>query len=111
MAKDFTKQLENTYNIPSSLMIMSGFDPADTRQTCDTVEDFETFKQKTGMELRYPGLITYEGDTRQIKVCERGEDGEFIWSTIILESEFKKVEDRLQIVEDKVFSYDILFTD
>ena len=84
-------------------------DPTDTRQTCDTVADFEIFKQKTGMELRYPGLLSYETETCELKLCSRGEDGQFVWTSIVSAEEVREMESRLKKVEDKVFSYDIQF--
>lgn len=111
MAKDFTAQLDNTYHIPSSIMILNGMDPTDTRQTCDTVKDFETFKQQTGMELRYPGLLTYEMQTQQLRLCKRGKDGEFTWVYIVDGEQVEELDKRLVKVENKVFSYDIQFMD
>ena len=111
MAKDFAAQIDNTYNIPASIMITTGMDPTDIRQTCDTVEDFETFQKQTGMELRYPGLITYEVETGKARVCNKREDGSFYWSTFLSEEEIAELDKRLSLVEDKVFSYDIQFMD
>ena len=111
MAKDFAAQLDNTYKIPSSIMILNGMDPTDTRQTCDTVSDFEKFKQDTGMELRYPGLLTYECKTGELKLCSMGDDGQYTWTSIVSAEEVRIMESRLKKVEDKVFSYDIQYSE
>ena len=49
--KDFTKEIDKSYPIPSQIAVMSGDEPIDMRQTCDSVEDFEKFKSDTGMCL------------------------------------------------------------
>ena len=97
--KDFIAEIDNSYPIPSQVAIMSGNEPIDMRQTCDTVEDFEKFKTETGMELRYGGLITYEKNTKLFKGCIENEDGTFSWSNLNIEGEKAIVE---QIIEAKI---------
>ena len=97
--KDFIKEIDKSYPIPSQIAIMSGNEPVDIRQTCDTVDDFEKFKSDTGMELRYDGLVTYEKATKLFKGCIENEDGTFWWTILNIENQEQKVE---QIVEVKV---------
>ena len=97
--KDFISEIDNSYPIPSQVAIMSGNEPVDMRQTCDTVKDFEKFKTDTGMELRYGGLITYEKSTKLFKGCIEHEDGTFSWCDLNLEGEKIIVE---QIIETKI---------
>ena len=64
---DFTQSMDNGYMIPSSIAVGSG-EATDIRCVCDTVEDFRTFLDSTGMELRYEGLVTYEKINKLLKV-------------------------------------------
>ena len=64
---DFTQSMDNGYMIPSSIAVGSG-EATDIRCVCDTVEDFRTFLDSTGMELRYEGLVTYEKVNKLLKV-------------------------------------------
>nr|DAV25106.1 MAG TPA: hypothetical protein [Caudoviricetes sp.] len=80
MTKNFLSKIENSYIVPSSIMIGSGNEPTDIRQICDTVEDFQEIAD-LGMELRYDGLITYEQLTGRWKGCKRVGDS-FEWITI-----------------------------
>ena len=64
---DFTQSMDNGYMIPTSVAVGSG-EAADIRCVCDTVEDFKTFLDTTGMELRYEGLVTYEKVNKLLKV-------------------------------------------
>ena len=68
--RDFIAEIDKSYPIPSQIAVMSGNEPLDMRQVCDTVDDFEKFKSETGMELRYGGLITYEKSTK-LFICEK----------------------------------------
>ena len=92
-------EIDNSYPIPSQVAVMSGNEPIDMRQTCDTVDDFEKFKTETGMELRYGGLITYEKSTKLFKGCIENEDGTFSWTDLNIEGQEEKVE---QIIEVKI---------
>lgn len=92
-------KIDNSYPIPSQVAVMSGNEPIDMRQTCDTVDDFEKFKTETGMELRYGGLITYEKSTKLFKGCIENEDGTFSWTDLNIEGQEEKVE---QIIEVKI---------
>ena len=74
---DFTQSMDNGYMIPSSIAVGSG-EATDIRCVCDTVEDFRTFLDSTGMELRYEGLITYEKVNKLLKVYE----GNNAWKTV-----------------------------
>ena len=96
--KDFITEIDKSYPIPSQVAIMSGNEPIDMRQTCDTVDDFEKFKTETGMELRYDGLITFEKSTKLFKGCIENEDGTFSWTVLNIDKQEEKVE---QIVEVK----------
>ena len=97
--KDFITEIDKSYPIPSQVAIMSGNEPIDMRQTCDTVDDFEKFKTETGMELRYDGLITFEKSTKLFKGCIENEDGTFSWTVLNIDKQEEKVE---QIVEVKI---------
>lgn len=97
--KEFITEIDKSYPIPSQIAVMSGNEPIDMRQTCDTVDDFEKFKTETGMELRYSGLITYEKSTKLFKGCIENEDGSFSWIDLNIEKQEEKVE---QIVEVKM---------
>ena len=97
--KNFIVEIDKSYPIPSQIAVMSGDEPLDMRQVCDTVDDFERFKSDTGMELRYDGLITYEKSTKLCKGCIEDEDGSFSWTTLNIEKQEEKVE---QIVEVKI---------
>lgn len=90
--KDFISEIDKSYPIPTQIAIMSGDEPIDMRQTCDTVEDFEKFKTETGMELRYAGLITFEKDTGIFKGCVKNEDGSFSWVNLNMEHQGEIVE-------------------
>lgn len=80
MAKDFLSEIDNSYIIPSQILVGNGDDPVDVRQTCDTVDDFQDIAD-LGMELRYDGLITYEKDTGLWKGC-RKKGNAFEWITL-----------------------------
>ena len=97
--KDFVAEIDKSYPIPSQIAMMSGDEPIDMRQVCDTVDDFENFKTETGMELRYGGLITYEKSTKLFKGCIENEDGTFSWTDLNIERQEEKVE---QIIEVKI---------
>ena len=97
--RNFIAEIDKAYPIPSQIAIMSGNEPIDMRQVCDTVDDFEKFKSETGMELRYEGLITYEKSTKLFKGCIENEDGSFSWIILNIEKQEEKVE---QIVEAKI---------
>ena len=64
---DFTQSMDNGYMIPTSVAVGSG-EATDIRCVCDTVEDFKSFLDTTGMELRYEGLVTYEKINKLLKV-------------------------------------------
>ena len=66
---DFTQSMDNGYMIPTSVAVGSG-EATDIRCVCDTVEDFKTFLDVTGMELRYEGLVTYEKVNKRLMVYE-----------------------------------------
>ena len=74
---NFTQSIDNSYMIPTSISVGSG-EPTDIRCVCDTVEDFKSFLDATGMELRYEGLITYEKTNKMIKVYK----GDDVWEVI-----------------------------
>ena len=97
--RDFIAEIDKSYPIPSQIAVMSGNEPLDMRQVCDTVDDFEKFKSETGMELRYGGLITYEKSTKLFKGCIEDGEGSFSWTTLNIEKQEEKVE---QIVEVKI---------
>lgn len=90
--KDFAMEIDKSYPVPSQIAVMCGDEPIDMRQTCDTVDDFEKFKTKTGMELRYAGLITFEKSTGIFKGCTINENGEFSWVNLNMEHETEIVE-------------------
>ena len=62
---DFTQSMDNGYMIPTSVAVGS-------------VEDFKTFLDATGMELRYEGLVTYEKVNKLLKVYK----GNDTWQTV-----------------------------
>ena len=95
--KDFITEIDKSYPIPSQVAIMSGNEPIDIRQTCDTVDDFEKFKTDTGMELRYGGLITYEKNTKLFKGCIENEDGSFSWTVLNIENQEEKIEQMVEV--------------
>ena len=74
---DFTQSISNGYIMPTSIAIGSG-EAIDIRCVCDTVEDFKTFFDATGMDLRFEGLITYEKTNKVIKVYKGNNE----WHTI-----------------------------
>lgn len=90
--KDFIAEIDKSYPIPSQIAIMSGDEPIDMRQVCDTVDDFEKFKTETGMELRYSGLITFEKSTGIFKGCIKNDNGEFSWVNLNMEHQNEMVE-------------------
>lgn len=90
--KNFISEIDKSYPIPSQIAIMSGSEPVDMRQVCDTVDDFENFKNETGMELRYAGLVTYEKSTKIFKGCIENEDGSFSWVNLNMEHQGEIVE-------------------
>lgn len=89
--KNFIAEIDKSYPIPSQIAIMSGDEPIDMRQVCDTVDDFENFKSETGMELRYEGLITFEKNTGIFKGCIKNDDG-FSWVNLNMEHQNEMVE-------------------
>ena len=90
--KDFMLEIDKSYPIPSQIALMSGGEPLDMRQTCDTVEDFETFKSNTGMELRYAGLVTFEKSTNIFKGCIGSEEEGFTWVNLNMEHQNELVQ-------------------
>ena len=74
---DLTQSMDNGYMIPTSIAVGSG-EATDIRCVCDTVEDFKTFLNTTGMELRYEGLVTYEKVNKLLKVYK----GSDTWQTV-----------------------------
>lgn len=78
---DFTQLMDSGYMIPTSVAIGSG-EPTDIRCVCDTVEDFKDFFDVTSMDLRYEGLITYEKETKKLKVYKGNET----WEDVINDS-------------------------
>ena len=74
---DFTQSMDNGYMIPTSVAVGSG-EATDIRCVCDTVEDFKTFLNTTGMELRYEGLVTYEKVNKLLKVYK----GDNVWQVV-----------------------------
>ena len=99
--KNFVAEIDKSYPIPSQISVMSGNEPIDMRQVCDTVDDFEKFKTETGMELRYSGLVTFEKSTKIFKGCIEEEDGNFSWVNLNMEhqgeiTEMTKALDDLQ---------------
>ena len=74
---DFTQSMDNGYMIPTSIAVGSG-EATDIRCVCDTVEDFKTFLDATGMELRYEGLVTYEKVNKLLKVYK----GNNVWQVV-----------------------------
>lgn len=90
--KDFISEIDKSYPIPSQIAIMSGDEPIDMRQVCDTVDDFEKFKSETGMELRYSGLITFEKSTGIFKGCIKDDEGGFSWVNLNMEHQNEMVE-------------------
>lgn len=90
--KDFITEIDKSYPIPSQISIMSDSEPLDMRQTCDTVEDFEIFKNNTGMELRYAGLVTFEKSTNIFKGCIEDGEGGFTWVNLNMEHRNELVE-------------------
>ena len=109
--KDFISEIDKSYPIPTSVAIMSGDEPIDIRQTCDTVEDFEKFKNETGMELRYAGLVTYEKSTKIFKGCTENEDGTFEWVNLNMEhkNEVEEMTKELDILQERMSSFMIEF--
>lgn len=97
--KDFIKEIEKSYPIPSQIAIMSCDEPIDLRQTCDTVEDFENFKTETGMDLRYAGLITFEKSTGIFKGCIKNDDGSFLWVNLNMEHQ-NQMEEMTKVLDD-----------
>lgn len=87
MAKDFIQEMSSAYVVTTQLMISDSDKPTDMRQTCGTIDDFVAFKEQTGMELRYPGLVTYEEDTKLFRGCFKDENGDFQWSTLNINTE------------------------
>ena len=90
--KDFIAEIDKSYPIPSQIAIMSGDEPIDMRQVCDTVDDFENFKNETGMELRYSGLITFEKSTGIFKGCIKNGEDNFSWVNLNMEHQNEMVE-------------------
>ena len=74
---NFNETISNGYMIPTSVAVGSG-EATDIRCVCDTVEDFKTFLDTTGMELRYEGLVTYEKVNKLLKVYK----GNDTWQTV-----------------------------
>lgn len=112
MAKDFIQELENAYVVTTQLMISDSNKPTDMRQTCGTVADFETFKEQTGMELRYPGLITYEIDTKLYKGCFTNSEGNLDWAVLNIgftPAEVSQMKQDLNDIKTLVDKFDIQF--
>ena len=109
--KDFISQIDKSYPIPTSVAVMSGDEPIDIRQTCDTVEDFEKFKDETGMELRYEGLVTYEKSTKIFKGCIQNGDGNFEWVNLNMEhkNEVEEMTKEIDALQERVSSFMIEF--
>ena len=97
--KDFIKEIDKSYPIPSQIAIMSGNEPIDMRQTCYSVEDFEKFKSDTGMELRYAGLITFEKSTGIFKGCIENEKGVFSWVDLNIEKQNEIITEVVQMTK------------
>ena len=95
---DFIKEIDKSYPIPSQIAVMSGDEPIDMRQTCDSIEDFEKFKSDTGMELRYAGLITFEKSTGIFKGCIENEKGNHLPSQFVPSTQFVCVDENNHIV-------------
>lgn len=106
MAKDFIGEINKSYAIPYQIAIMAGPKPTDMRQVCDTVEDFQTFKSQTGMELRYGGLVTYEESTKKFKGCIKNSDNTFSWVDLNMEhaDEISKMNNQLDELQERISS-------
>ena len=74
---NFKESISNGYIMPTSIANGSG-EAIDVRCVCDTVEDFKSFLDDTGMELRYEGLITYEKVNKLLKVYK----GNDMWQIV-----------------------------
>ena len=74
---DFTQYVDNSYITPTSIVVGSA-EPIDIRYICDRVEDFKTFLDDTGMDLRYEGLVTYEKINKRLMVYQ----GNNTWGTV-----------------------------
>lgn len=104
--RDFIMEIEKAYSIPSQIAIMSGDEPIDMRQVCNTVEDFEKFKNDTGMELRFPGLVTFEQSTGIFKGCIKNEEDGFSWVSLNMENkqEIAEMNKALDDLEERMSS-------
>lgn len=114
MARDFISQLDKSYNIPSQVFISDTDKPIDMRQICDTVLDFETFFETTGMELRYDGLITYEKQNKLFKGCRVNQGGAFEWvilniGTSETEAQLSEVRQEMATLKEELSRIDIMF--
>ena len=103
--KDFIAEIDKSYPIPSQIAIMSGDEPIDMRQVCDTVDDFEKFKAETGMELRYSGLITFEKSTGIFKGCIENNKGEFSWVNLNMEhqNEIVEISKSIDYLQERIY--------
>ena len=109
--KDFIIEIDKSYPIPSQVAVMSGDEPLDMRQTCETVDDFENFKLRTGMELRYPGLITFEKSTGLFKGCIKNGQNGFSWVNLNMEhsSEIQDMNKTLDTLQERLSSFMVEF--
>lgn len=101
---NLVENFDKAYSIPSSLIVTGEGKPTDIRQTCDTVQDFENFLSQTGMDIRYPGLITYEKETNLFKGYKQLEDGSCEWIVLDLgrledNKSFKDLQNRVEELE------------
>lgn len=81
MARDFITEITRCYPISNQIMIQTSNEPANLRDWCDTVEDFEV-ASKRGLELRYDGLLTYEKTSKRWLGCREITTGVFEWSSL-----------------------------
>lgn len=110
--RNLVENFDKAYSIPSSLIVTGEGKPTDIRQTCETVKDFEDFLSQTGMDIRYPGMITYEKSTRLFKGYKELEDGSLGWISLDMpdiegNESYKDLLGRVNQLESKLDNTDL----
>lgn len=102
--KNFQDYVDNGYILPTSVVISNGKE-TDIRDTCSTVQDFETFFQNTGMELRYGGMVTFEMETGRFMGAREIGPNQFEWEVLNeenLEPELDELYNKVGAIEDQI---------
>lgn len=103
--KSLINDFDNSYTVASPIVIAGSRKPTDIRQVCDTVQDFEDFLTATGMELRFPGLVTYEVINNRFLGYKKLDSGDLGWIELEgIEASTSEIESRVKQLEDKINS-------